>query len=226
MCPDGQSARNGTRSAVKLSSTATSEPLASCSRTEKSGKLAMPSPSSANAMRGSTALAITAAGSSTSNSAPSRMNDHGRRRPVRGKRCWRQACAARLSGVAGIPCSARYAGEATTTCEKWPSVRIVRCESTTSPVRRTTSKPSPMTSTMRSLKSMSSCTSGYSRMNALSTGINSMPTSGTLTRRRPVGVLRDTASSDSASAISPRIRWQRTRKSSPSGVRRTLRVLR
>jgi len=107
-----------------------------------------------------------------------------------------------------------------------PTLRLINRLSDGCPVRMTASNPSSTTSTSRSLKSRSSCTSGQARIKAAITGVSNMPTSGRLTRSRPLGVRLDRASSASAASTSSKIRRQRSRNSRPSSVRVMLRVLR
>ena len=63
-------------------------------------------------------------------------------------------------------------------------------------------------------------------MNPCSVGIMSMPRSGRLTFKRPLGVDFDWENSSSILLISENMRRQLSRKSSPSGVRVIARVLR
>ena len=99
-------------------------------------------------------------------------------------------------------------------------------ESWSSLPRITTSNPSSITSTMRSVKSRSNCISGYRSMNAEITGKGNPAISAKPTRKRPRGEVVIAERSSSAAWISARIRLHLSRKTSPSEVSLTVRVLR
>src|SRR4030095_14665430 len=81
-----------------------------------------------------------------------------------------QRCAGRSSGVAGVPCCARYAGAAHRTRRLGHRRRATNDESCNSAMRTATSKPSARRSTKRSSRTRSTSTSGWRARNALTSG--------------------------------------------------------
>src|SRR4029453_18247590 len=102
-----------------------------------------------------------------------------------------QRCAGRSSGVAGVPCCARYAGAAHRTRRLGHRRRATSDESCNSAMRTATSKPSARRSTKRSSRTRSTSTSGWRARNALTSGPRWRwpKLMGALTRTRPGAAL-------------------------------------